>query len=220
MFFAPLFCVVHNFQIFVYNRSAPYMKPLSFEKNLFLYFNGKHSPFFDGVMSLISDPWFFIPFYLVFLFLLVRTLKFLNTSYIITNITWICTCIALLVVISKLVLPSVFEPLVSRIKPYYDSDIASLTHFVGERSEKHYGFFTFRACSAFAISTFLIFLFDESFRWVKLGLAAWAVFVAYSRIYLGAHYPADVIVSTITGIFLGYAIYRVYFYIKESVLVI
>lgn len=196
------------------------MKPLSFEKNLFLYFNGKHSPFFDMLMTVISNPWFFILFYIIFIYLLVRTLKFLNTSYIITNTIWVCTCIAMLVLISTMVLPAVFGHLVSRIKPYYDSEIASLTHFVGVKSDDHYGFFAYRACSAFAISTFLVMIFDETHRWVKILLVSWALFVAYSRIYLGAHYPADVIVSMLSGILLGYLVYRLYFYIKDSVLVI
>ncbi|MCW3083117.1 MAG: putative rane-associated phospholipid phosphatase [Bacteroidetes bacterium] len=196
------------------------MKELSFEKSLFLYFNGKHSPFFDWLMSMASNQFISIPFYLIFIFILVRTLKYLNTSYIVTNTILVLSCISLMIVVSRLVLPTVFEHLVSRIKPCYDSEVSSLMHLVGGKSGHHYGFYTFRACAAFAISTFLFLIFDESFKWVKILLLSWAVFVAYSRIYLGAHYPADVIVSVLSGALLGYLIYRMYFYIKDSVLVI
>ncbi len=196
------------------------MKELSFEKSLFLYFNGKHSPFFDWLMSMVSNQLISIPVYLIFIFILIRTLKYLNTSYIITNAILVISCISLMVVVSRLVLPTIFEHMVSRLKPCYDSEVSSLMHLVGDKSEHHYGFYAFRACTAFAISTFLIFIFDESFKWVKFLLLVWAFFVAYSRIYLGAHYPADILVSVLSGTLLGYLIYRIYFYIKESVLVI
>jgi len=196
------------------------MKSLSYEKTLFLYFNGKHSPFFDGAMSMASNSWLWIPIYLIFILILIRTLKVLSLSYIVTNIILVLSCIALLVVISKLLLPSVFELFISRIRPCYDAEISPMIHLVGEKCTKRYGFYTFRSCTAFAISTFFVFLFDETFRWVKFLLMFWAFCVAYSRIYLGAHYPVDVFVSCISGIFLGYLIYRLYYYIKESVLVI
>jgi undecaprenyl-diphosphatase len=62
--------------------------------------------------------------------------------------------------------------------------------------------------------------FNETFKWVKVLLILWAIFVSYSRIYLGAHYPVNVMVSACSGVLIGYLGFRIYYYIKDSILVI
>jgi len=196
------------------------MKELSLDQLLFLFFNGSHSPFFDWLMSLASNAFTWVPVYLAGIFILLRILKFMNPSSFVSNSSLVLISVLIIVLICYQWLPPVFQYFVNRQRPCYDADLSSAIHTVGDVCTDRYGFFAFRACTVFALSTFLCFAFHETFKWMKLLLILWAIFVSYSRIYLGAHYPVNVMVSAFAGILTGYLAYRMYSYIKESVLVI
>jgi undecaprenyl-diphosphatase len=196
------------------------MKSLSIDQFLFLYFNGNHSPFFDRIMSLASNGVTWIPFYLLGIFILLRILKFVNPSYFISNFLLIVISLGAIVLICYQWLPLVFPHFVSRLTPCYDNDISSAIHTVGNVCVNKYGFYAFRACTVFALSTFMCLAFNETFKWVKVLLILWAIVVSYSRIYLGAHYPVNVVVSACSGVLIGYLGFRIYYYIKDSILVI
>lgn len=196
------------------------MKSLSADQVLFLYFNKNHSPFFDWIMSMASNAVVWIPVYLIGILILLRVLKFVNPVSFISNFSLVLISILTIVLVCYEWLPPVFAHFISRLKPCYDSDLSAVIHTVGDVCEDKYGFYAFRACTVFALSTFLCFAFNETFKWLKVVLIFWALFVSYSRIYLGAHYPVNVVVSALSGVFIGYVAYRIYYYIKDSILVI
>ena len=70
-----------------------------------------------------------------------------------------------------------------------------------------YGFISSHAANTFGVAVFLSFLFSR--KWVTAGLLVWATFVSYSRIYLGVHYPGDVLVGAIVGAGIGSAVWFV-----------
>lgn len=196
------------------------MKSLSADQVLFLYFNKNHSPFFDWLMSMASNAIVWIPVYLIGFLVLLKVLKFVNPSSFISNLFLVTISILAIILICSEWLPVVFAHFVNRLKPCYDTDLSFAIHTVGNVCEDKYGFYAFRACTVFALSTFMCFAFDETFKWIKILLIFWAVFVSYSRIYLGAHYPVNIVVSALSGVLIGYIAYRIYYYIKDSVLVI
>jgi undecaprenyl-diphosphatase len=196
------------------------MNSLSFDQVLFLYFNGNHSPVLDQVMALVSNAASWIPVYLICVIILLRLIKGMNPSNFIVNITLVLFSLLCIYWICFDVLPQVFQHVVNRLKPCYDNDISSFVHTVGDVCADKYGFFAPRACTVFALSTFLCISFHGTFKWAKLFLIAWALVVSYSRIYVGAHYPMNVVVSASAGILIGYLSFRFYFYIKDSLLVI
>jgi undecaprenyl-diphosphatase len=196
------------------------MESLSLDQKLFLSFNKNHSPLLDFLMSLASNALTWIPLYLLVIFIVVRILRFLNPSYYISNTFLILLFLFIDVLICYEALPEIFPHFISRVKPCYDTSIASMVHVVGDECHDKFGFYAFRACTVFTLSTFLAFALDSTFKWLKFALFGWALIVSYSRIYLGAHFPVNVLVSVIAGIAIGYISYRIYFYIKDSVLVI
>lgn len=196
------------------------MNSLSFDQLLFQFFNGKHTPFFDWLMVFASNPYTWIPVYFIVVVMLIRALKFLNPSYIVTNVSLIAVCMVLMIFTCMQGLPPVFELFISRVKPCYDEALSSTIRTVGDVCNHKYGFYTFKTGTVFAISTFLWMAFEEQPRWLRFLLIFWALLVSYSRIYMGAHYPVDVLVSALSGAFVGYITYRIYYYIKDSVLVV
>lgn len=196
------------------------MKGLSLDQLLFLFFNQRHSPFFDSVMVYASNAVTWIPVYLIGFFLILRWLKQGSPSYFVINTFLLALSLSGIIFICYECLPVLFPHFISRIKPCYDEDISAAIHIVGDACSDKYGFYAFRACTVCALSTFLCLALKDPFKWIKFLLISWAVVVSYSRIYLGAHYPANVFISGIAGIVIGYTTYKLYHYIKDSVFVV
>lgn len=197
------------------------MNSLSIDQILFLYFNGNHNPFFDQLMPLASNMLSFIPVYLLVFLVFLRFLRYLNYSHISIVAILILSFVGFELLVCMEWLPSVFLHTVKRVKPCYDSEICSSVRILGKTCDAKYGFFAHRAAIAVALSTFLSLLFNEGrAKWIRLPLILWALLVCYSRVYIGAHYPFNVLVSALCGILVGYLSYRFYDYVKNSVLVI
>jgi undecaprenyl-diphosphatase len=192
----------------------------SIDKDIFLFLNGNHNSFLDEVMLNIGNVVFWIPVYLIAMFSFARFLNRRKNSYTYANCFLVLFFASAAFLIGWLLLPPAFEKFIVRIKPCYDPDISPFIHLFGDDCSSQFGFFAPRACVSFAISTFLFFAFYNSIRWIKYYLIFWALLVSYSRVYLGAHYPLNIVVSDFTGIIIGYLMYRMYFYVKDSMLVI
>jgi undecaprenyl-diphosphatase len=70
-----------------------------------------------------------------------------------------------------------------------------------------YGFFSGHSTNSFGIAMLLFLVFSKESIWFRTGFFAWAGITAYSRIYLGVHYPSDIFVGLIVGLFWGWMIY-------------
>jgi undecaprenyl-diphosphatase len=89
------------------------------------------------------------------------------------------------------------------LTPQIEPEIEQLVHSVNDYKGGQYGFFSAHASTNFAIAIFLIFLFRGRYRWMIPVLLVWASIMAYSRIYLGVHYPGDILAGLIVGGILG-----------------
>lgn len=104
---------------------------------------------------------------------------------------------------------SVIRPMICRIRPSSpDNPISYFLHFVNEYRGNKYGFPSSHAANTFALATFLSLLFKN--RRLMIGLTIWAALVSYSRIYLGVHYPTDILVGALIGSGLALLIYHIF----------
>ncbi len=88
-------------------------------------------------------------------------------------------------------------------------------HTVYEHCGGKYSFYSAHASNSFAIANFLGFLLIPAIRHVRKILLVWAFIVSYSRIYLGVHYPSDIVIGALSGLFYGWLFWKAYIYLDR-----
>jgi undecaprenyl-diphosphatase len=175
----------------------------SLDTQLFLFINEKHNAFFDVVMYWASDRLFWIPFYLLIAFLLVKHYRKQSILIFIS--------IAILITLSDQIASHLIKNSVQRLRPSHEPALQGLIHLSQAGAGGTYGFISSHAANAFALTSFLFFILKNNFNWFKTILIFWALLVSYSRIYNGVHYPLDVLIAILLGVTLGWLISKAYF---------
>jgi undecaprenyl-diphosphatase len=170
------------------------------DTKLFLFLNGLHSETFDDIMVWVSGKLTWWPFYLVLLAYLVWTRRL----QVIPLVIFIALCITLTDQSSVRLFKEVFE----RLRPCHDPTLEGLVHLVNDKCGGMYGFVSSHAANSFGVATLLLLVVRR--RWFTIVILFWAALVSYSRIYLGVHYPGDIIGGALLGMFCGYLVYLLF----------
>lgn len=163
------------------------------DKEALLFLNGLGSSPFDNFWQLISGKWFWMPLYVIFFYLLYKNFR-------LRNFVFILIFIAIGITISDQ-LAGIFKNGVLRLRPCHDPELVNKMRLVICGGE--YGFYSSHASNSFFLATFLAFLFKDKIRWFPEFLFFWASLISYSRIYLGVHFPLDVVYGALVGFLLG-----------------
>lgn len=163
------------------------------DRELFLYLNNLGSKEFDAFWVFVSGKWSWLPLYVVFLYLLYKNFKFKNVLYILFFLT-------LGIVVSDQ-LAGIFKYGILRLRPCHDPSLDSLMREV--ECGGQYGFYSSHASNTFFIATLMSILLRKTHKYLPYLLFFWAAMVSYSRIYLGVHFPMDLIMGALMGFFLG-----------------
>ncbi len=173
--------------------------PEHVDQQIFLFLNSMNSPFLDTVMYTISRIIIWIPLYLAILIYLLLRYK---RKFIII-ILFIIVAVTLTDQFALLIKNSV-----DRLRPCHEPALSGLVHLVNGKCGGLYGFVSSHAANSFNVA--LISLLFIRKRWYTISIIIWAVIVGYSRIYLGVHYPGDVICGSILGALTGWGVYSLY----------
>ncbi|MEJ5317074.1 MAG: phosphatase PAP2 family protein [Tenuifilum sp.] len=174
------------------------------DTDLFIFLNGLHSPFWDSVMLFASGKLTWLPFYLLLIYFIARKHKW--------KTLWWLLAIAVVVLVADQLSVHLFKNVFQRLRPCHNPDLSGVIHLVGRCGGK-FGFVSSHAANTFGVAVFLSMLYRN--LWAGVGLLIWAGFVSYSRIYLGVHYPADVIVGAILGSVVGFALWKPAIWLME-----
>ena len=175
---------------------------IELDKKAFLYFNSIHSLEWDNIMWWVTKTETWIPLHIILLLFIIykeRPYRFIFTILFVAITVTLCDQISVLI-----------KNLVERPRPSHNSEFTELIHLVFRKNGEvyrggTYGFVSSHAANVFGVATFLSNQFKH-FRW-SLFLFAWAALIAYSRVYLGVHYPLDIICGAMLGILIGIQFY-------------
>jgi undecaprenyl-diphosphatase len=165
------------------------------DHKLFFFLNGLHQNWLDAPMTLVSNRLVWIPLYAWILYLLYRKYG---------KGTWIILLCAIGLILFSDQTANVFKEIVQRFRPTHNPTFGHLVHTVNEYRGGTYGFFSGHATNAFALIMYLLLLLKPSKTYFKIILITYACITSYSRIYLGVHYPVDIVVGAFCGLGLGF----------------
>jgi undecaprenyl-diphosphatase len=168
------------------------------DEQLFLALNGQVSPFIDQLMFFISEKYVWIPFYIILLAFIIRKYHW--------KTIWIVIGAILLITLTDQ-LSNVLKDGVKRFRPCKDPEIGHLVHIVNNYCRSSYGFVSGHAANSMALAVLISLLFRN--KWVTFGMVLWAVIVSYSRVYLGVHFPGDVMGGWLVGLIFSFMIYYI-----------
>ncbi len=162
------------------------------DRAFFLFLNGFHNPFFDKLMFDATKSFFWIPLYLFFLFFVIRKYKW---------ITLVVLVITALMILCSDQLSDLVKETVHRLRPSQQPGL--IVHIVEAYKGGSYGFYSAHASNTFSVVVFLSILLGSKYPYVYIPAILWSLMMSYTRVYLGLHYPGDIVAGWVAGGLLG-----------------
>ena len=174
-------------------------KIISLDKQLLVYLNGLGSEKFDGFWLFITKQSNWIPFFLVLLYLVYKKLGPKQTGILILFI-------AVLLTINNGITEA-FKANFQRVRPCNSLDIKYIIRNI--KPSDTFSFFSGHSSNTMAVFVFLYCIFKKHYKYFGF-VILWPFVFSYSRIYLGLHYPTDILAGYTCGIIMGFLTYKFY----------
>ncbi|CAH8283701.1 undecaprenyl-diphosphatase [Mariniflexile fucanivorans] len=179
---------------------------LEFDTKLFLFLNNLGSPTWDSTWLVITHEVTFVPLYAILMYLLHR--KFGTKSLIIFMLL-----VAVMITFTDQ-MTNVFKRGFQRPRPCGEADLIDHMRFIAVRCGK-YGFFSGHSSNSMAAAVFAGLMLRPYYKNLIFILLFWSAVVAYSRIYVGVHYPLDIVCGLTFGALTGFAFYKLAKYLLK-----
>lgn len=182
-------------------------KLLEYDTELFLFLNNLGSPKWDSLWLIITNKLFFGSFFAILLFYLFYKKFGLKAVLILILL------VALMITFTDQI-TNLFKRGFARPRPCGNTDIADQLRFIAVRCGK-YGFFSGHASNSMAVAVFGGLLLKPYYKKLIYILMSVSLIVAYSRIYIGVHYPLDIICGMVFGASAGLLFFKLAKYLLK-----
>lgn len=175
------------------------------DRSILAFFNGSDSLFVDNLAVILTSGLTWIPLYLSLLYVVIKNNETMK------QIMLIIGCVILSIVLSDGVADFIAKPMFERLRPSNDPLIKYTVNVVEGIRGNSYSFFSAHASNTFCIAMFFSLLVRNKVFVVTM--VSWSLINCWTRMYLGLHYPSDILVGLIWGGVSGSLAY--YIYIKS-----
>lgn len=181
----------------------------AWDEQLLLFLNQFHVAWLDQVMFWLTKTEFWMPLYIFLIYLIFRNYK---------KEGWLILAgVVITILIADVVTYRFMKPFFHRLRPSQEPALEGIIHLVNGYRGGLYGFASGHAANTTGVAFFVFLLFRKTYSWIWL-IFIWAFVMTYTRIYLGVHYPGDILVGALVGLLGGYAGYRFYRWLRVRVL--
>jgi len=170
-----------------------------YDQELMLQLNGAHTGWLDFIMVWASKPLLWLPVYLLVVFLIYKKW---GVKYVLITLL----CGGLVVFLGDRISVMAFKDVFMRFRPCHNGDIGHLIHTVNDYCGGQYGFISSHSTNFFGLAVLLAGILRTGYKIPYMLLLPWAGVIGYSRIYLGVHYPADVVCGGLLGSAIGFTV--------------
>ena len=183
---------------------------IQLDKELLLFLNSFHNGYWDNFFWMFTSKEVWIPLYLTIAYVIFKNH---GARGLVTMLA-----ITLLIVLCDQISTNVFKHGFERFRPSHDEDLKYLVHLINGKRGGLYGFVSSHSTNSFGLAMFTSLLFRK--RTYTVFIFIWAAINAYSRIYMGVHFPGDIIGGFLLGMILGRIVYGIYLRVVPRFVVI
>ncbi|MCI6130354.1 phosphatase PAP2 family protein [Prevotella sp.] len=170
------------------------------------WFNGSNSVFLDGWMSALTSGFTWLALYASLFYLVVKNNETMGQIMLVVGCALACVGLA------DIMADVIVKPLVERWRPSNDPIFKYDVSVVEGYRGTSYGFFSAHAANTFSLALFFCMLVRS--RVLSVALVLWSFVNCYTRMYLGLHYPSDIVCGLLWGSVCAIGVY--YFYLRVS----
>lgn len=175
---------------------------IEFDKQLLLMLNGSESLYLDKLMWTLTNAWTWVPLYISLFYIVLKNNE--NVQKVLLVVLGAGLCVLLAGTVDDLIV----KPTVARWRPTHDPQIGLLVDIVDGYRGGKYGFFSAHAANTFSLAIYFCWLVRS--RLLSTTLVIWSLTNCWTRLYLGVHYPGDILVGLLWGAAVGTAAYFIY----------
>jgi undecaprenyl-diphosphatase len=175
----------------------------SFDKQCLLAVNGSDSLFLDRMAHTLTTALTWLPLYLSLFYIVLKN----NDS--VRKILYIVAAAAMCVLLAGTVDDVIVKPTVARWRPTHDPEIGMLVDIVDGYRGGRYGFFSAHAANTFSLAVLFCWMIRS--RILSIALVIWSFTNCWTRLYLGVHFPGDILCGLTWGLIVGTLVYYVYY---------
>ena len=181
---------------------------VEYDKDLLLSLNGSDSLYLDRVMRVLTAAVTWVPLYISLFYVV------LNNNDNFRKVIMILCGAGLCVLLAGTVDDMIDKPMVGRWRPTHDPEIGMMVDIVDGYRGGRFGFFSAHASNTFSIAVFFCWLVRS--RLLSLALILWSFTNCWTRLYLGVHFPGDILVGLLWGGLVGSAVYFLYYRLSRN----